>query len=96
MEIYVRRFPAIKYYTGVSNMLRLSKRLRKLDKDISQSIYYWVYLILAIILPGFMLKILKDLAFQKYSKLSKTRETERAFEKLIELEEGFKNVKNHN
>lgn len=94
MEIYVLRFPAIKYYTGSNNTVLLSKRIRKLDGTFGSSLHFWVYYGLALVLPRFVLRLIKDLAFYKYSQLSKTKETEIARKYLTIIEEEFANVKN--
>lgn len=71
MGIYVKMFPAIKFYTGRKNMLQLSTRLRYLDRELENNISFWVYLAFALILPRFLLKLIKDLFFYKYSRFSK-------------------------
>lgn len=85
--IYVVRFPAIKYYTGNYNMLKLSMRLRQLNEDYNRSTLFWIYLVVALILPRFMLGYVKDVVFYKYSRLSQTKDAEEASRDLRKLEE---------
>ncbi|MFH1827592.1 MAG: glycosyltransferase family 2 protein [bacterium] len=89
MRIYVRMLPAIKLYTGRKNMLQLSVRLRYLDRELENNIFFWVYLVLALILPRFLLKFIKDLFFFKYSRFSKSRNNEQISKKIGMLEEKF-------
>ncbi len=71
MGIYVKMFPAIKLYIGNKNMLQLSARLRYLDREFENNIFFWAYLAFTLIIPRFLLKFIKDLFFYRYSKFSK-------------------------
>ncbi len=86
MEIYILRFPAIKYYTGSNNTMLLSKRIRKLDGTFDSSLYFWIYYGLALILPRVALRFIKDVAFYKYSRFSKTKDDKGASRDLKKLE----------
>lgn len=60
MGMYVRMFPLVKFFVGNKNMLHMSTRIRLLDPTMTKSITYWVYFILALIIPEIILKIIKN------------------------------------
>ncbi len=66
LGIYVKRFAAIKLFTGNDNMLKLSKRLKELDPGLYRMPYYWISFIPAYIFPRFLLGIIKKLYLFAY------------------------------
>ena len=75
-------------------MCELAKRLLNLDGRLRKSFHFKIYFLFASIIPRFALGIIKDVAFYKYSRFSKTKETEIAIKYLKVIEEEFVNAKN--
>ena len=89
MGMYVLGFPAIKLYTGNKNMLQLSARIRSLYPSISHNKTFWIYLILAFLVPRICLKVVRIIYFYKYVKFSKIANYEQVNSTLRILNEKY-------
>jgi hypothetical protein len=89
LSIYVTMFPAIKFYVGNGNMLRLVARARELDKGISGSGLFWIYLTIGIIFPRNILNLVRIAAFNRHVKFSKIADKERILNSIKILERNY-------
>lgn len=71
-KLYVDMFPAIKFFTGNNNLLQLSRRVRSLNKNVSKSPIFSVYLLLSLVTPRFVLGYIRNYFFTKFTKSTKT------------------------
>lgn len=67
--IYVTRFPAIKLFTGRKNMLRLKSRLLSIAPSLKRMPYFWIYLAISLIIPRFLLILMKRFYLFSYIRL---------------------------
>ena len=72
MHIYVLLFPAMKATLGGKKILEISSRVLTLDPTMKKNVTFWICLIVALLLPGGLLKFLRDASlslFERYSKV---------------------------
>jgi len=89
MGMYVRLFPLIKILVGNKDLLQFSARIRFIDPAMEKSIIYWAYLIGALILPKWFLKIIKNTYLNLYILLLKVDNEKQIATRLKELERGY-------
>lgn len=70
-KLYVCMFPAVKFFTGTNNLLQVAKRIRVLDKQLARSSVFKVYLFMSIVTPRFVLGIMRNYFFFKFTRLNK-------------------------
>lgn len=83
LGVYISHFPAIKYYVGNNNTVKLSKRIRHFDSVFNTDIYFWVMLIGSLILPRILLKFARFVALNKYKKISANKDYEKVLRKAL-------------
>lgn len=86
MRIYVEWLPVIKFKVGNKLMLQMSARMCLLDSTMKKSILYWIYFIGALLLPRFLLKIMRDISIYMYSRFSRTENDKEIVNILKDLE----------
>ena len=91
--IYVKKLPAIKYYVGSKNMLQLTSRLRKLDPSFNLDIFFWTYLGISLLIPRFLLKLIRNIAFYRYSSFSEIKNVKKVSKEIKILEEEYSHAK---
>lgn len=89
MGIYVRLFPIIKILVGNRDLLQFSARIRLLDPTMKKSIAYWSYLIGALVLQKWFLKMVKEVFLYLYIRLSKVDNEKQIVNKLKDLEREY-------
>lgn len=89
MTIYVNLLPAIKASVGNKKMLQTSERIRFLDRTMAKSIRYWAYFIPTVVLPRWVLKIIKDIYLFLYQRFSKVENEKHIADRLKELERKY-------
>lgn len=89
MGMYVRLFPLIKILVGNKDLLQFSARIRFLDPVMEKSITYWAYLIGALIIPKWLLRIIKNTYLNLYILFSKVDNQKQIINKLKELEKEY-------
>jgi glycosyltransferase involved in cell wall biosynthesis len=87
--IYVTMLPAIRFYVGRGDMLKLVSRLKALDKNLTRNIFFWIYFILALVFPRFLLKFGRDLMFYAYSRFSKVANDKKILAKIKIIEQQY-------
>lgn len=98
MGMYVHVFPFVKFFVGNKNMLQLSARICSLDPRMAKSITYWIYFILALIIPEIIMKIakntylfmyVKNIYLFMYIKFSKVDNNKQIVTRLQKLEQKY-------
>jgi glycosyltransferase involved in cell wall biosynthesis len=86
METYVLyRLPAVKYFVGNKNMLRLLIRLYELDPDLKKSYIFWLYLISTLLIPRICLRLIRNLYLYIYITYSKLDSNDVIYNNLKDL-----------
>ncbi len=89
MGLYVYMFLLVKLYVGNKNMLKLSARICSLYPKMKKSLVFWIFLFLAIILPKFFIKIIKNLYLHVYMRFSNCVNSQQIFTRFKKLEEKY-------
>ena len=67
-SVYVNRFLIIKLFTGNKNLKLLTERLRTLEPTVNRNLFFNLHLILALIIPRFVLVHIKNVYLAIYIK----------------------------
>ena len=70
LETYVKMFPAIKFYIGNKNLIDLAKRIVFLNPSFAGSFLFKYYFTLSLLLPGWLLGMIRRAYLFKYIKFS--------------------------
>jgi glycosyltransferase involved in cell wall biosynthesis len=65
LGIVIKEFPAAKYYTSNSNLLKFSKRVLELQPEFKYSFDFWFWLLLSIFIPKPILSYIRKNIFLK-------------------------------
>lgn len=65
----VRVFPAIKYFTNNKNLILVANRLLQISPNHKKSLSFWVYFLISLITPRFLLHIIRLLNLKYIKKL---------------------------
>lgn len=90
-KIYVCMFPAIKFYTGRSNLRVMSRRIVALCPIIEQNVIFQLYLTLALITPNFILAQLRKYFFYKFTTMYRVNSQSKLGKQLDTISSLFSN-----
>jgi glycosyltransferase involved in cell wall biosynthesis len=90
-HLFVIMFPIMKSSIGNKKILQISSRILLLDPTMRKSILFWAYLMVALLLPGNLLRILRDLFINLFARFSKVEGGERVYESIKNLEMEYSN-----
>lgn len=71
MNHCVLLFPAMKALAGNKKTLQISSRICLLDPTMKKNVTFWIYIIIALLLPGGLLKFLRDAFLSLFARYSK-------------------------
>lgn len=86
MHLYVIMFPAMKSLAGNKKTLQISSRISLLDPTMRKNVLFWASLLVALLLPGSLLRILRDLFLNVFSRFSKVDKEKQILTAINNLE----------
>lgn len=90
ISIYVRLFPLIKVKIGNNNLRIFTKRILQIDSEMKNTLRFWIYFSIAIILPAKILKKMRDIYLTIYINTSKVSNNQKIILELQQLEKEYK------
>lgn len=94
MNHCVLLFPVIKSLVGNKKTLQISSRICQLDPTMKKNVTFWTCLILALLLPGGLLKVLRDPFLSLFARYSKVEGGDEIYATIRNLQLGYEGRKN--
>lgn len=89
MTIYVYRFSLVKLYTGNKNLQQVSARIRSVDPVMVKNIVYWIYYILALILPRNFIPVIKNVYLFIYMQFATVKNNHRIMTRMAKMKKDY-------
>lgn len=93
MGLCVIMFPAMKAIVGSKKTLQISSRIYTLDPTMKKSVLFWTCLIVSLLLPGSLLRILRDLFLNLFSRYSKVEGGDQIYATIRNLQLEYAGLK---
>ncbi len=93
INLCVLLFPAMKTYVGNKEILQISSRICLLDRSMRKNVTFWICLMVALLLPGFILKVIRDTFLNLYSKYSQVEGGDQIYATIKNLELEYATLK---
>lgn len=90
MHICVLLFPAMKVTLGGKKIIAISKRILTLDPTMEKNVIFWICLVLALLFPGGLLKVFRNMFLTLFSRYAAVEEGNKIYATIKNLEENYR------